>query len=68
MLMMPGDGRKLLFVAECDVCTGSSTVDVFALGREELCGLWPSVVSGGRGGLSLGEVTRLGCAVGIAIA
>jgi hypothetical protein len=59
---------KPLFVTGKVVCTGSSMVDVFALGKEELCGLWASLVSGGRGGLSLGEVRRLGCGSGIAIA
>jgi hypothetical protein len=39
MPMTPGGGMKPLFAAEGDVCTGSSTVDVFALGNEELCGL-----------------------------
>lgn len=57
-----GAEPKLLFGADGEMCTGSSTVDVFALGSEELCGLWASLVSGGRGGLSAGEVSRLVCA------
>jgi hypothetical protein len=59
MLTMPGAEVKLLFAAEGEVCTGSSTVDVFALGSEEVCGLWASLVSGGSGGLSTGEPSKL---------
>jgi hypothetical protein len=62
----PGGGLKFLFAAG-EVCTGSSTVEVFALGSEELCGLCVSLVSGGRGGLSAGEVTRLVCGNGVAV-
>jgi hypothetical protein len=54
-------GGELKFLWE--VCTGSSTVEVFALGSEELCGLCASVVCGGWGGLSAGEVCGSGVAV-----
>lgn len=58
MLTIPGGVMKFLSV-EGDVCTGSSTVDVFALGSELLGALWVVLERGGVGGLPVGDVVPL---------
>lgn len=55
-------GARPLFAGV--MCTGSSTVDVLALGSELLWGLWASLVSGGVGGLSDGPKDLRGIASG----
>lgn len=44
---------KSSFTAGAGVCTGPSTVDTFALGRELLCGDCAELESGGVGGVSV---------------
>lgn len=58
MLITPeGVGRSLF--AEREVCTGSSMVLLLALGRELLWGLCASLVRGGVGGPSAGQLIEV---------
>lgn len=56
-------GATMSLLVEGDECTGSSTVDVFALGRDMLWGLCASLVRGGVGGLSVGERSEVATVV-----
>ena len=57
-------GGETFLSAMSEVCTGSSIVLVFALGRELLCGLGASLVNAGTSASSVAEFNELRWGVG----